>query len=351
MLSPPKLLSVGLTHPLEDKGDGSRWHQVFKRRAFGVTHPPRSSGGFIPTDKRTDKHHVATLPAAGAVATFTAASGRKSRLGAGRVLEPSLPHGRRVVTGAWRARRRVAPVHRIDVLDELARRFPIDGTRWWQPEHWRANWKRGAWRFATHGARVLKRTLDIVGAMVALFALWPLLLLVAVAIKAQDGGPVLFWQKRVGRWGREFAFPKFRSMTPDAEGRKKDLLAHSHHGEGGVTFKVKRDPRTTPLGGLLRRSSIDELPQLWCVLTGDMSLVGPRPPVPQEVARYRLRDRYRLGVQPGLTCIWQVSGRSDIGFDRQIELDIAYVRSQSFWTDLKLLARTVPAVLGGRGAY
>ena len=164
-------------------------------------------------------------------------------------------------------------------------------------------------------------------------------------------GPVLVWQTRVGRHGRLLRFPKFRSMRVDAEAVKAQLAAANQHGASGVTFKMKRDPRITAVGRLIRKLSIDELPQLWLVLTGDMSLVGPRPPVPSEVERYTVADRRRLDVKPGLTCTWQVSGRSDIPFDRQVELDVEYIQSRSVLVDIGLLARTVPAVLLGRGAY
>ena len=137
----------------------------------------------------------------------------------------------------------------------------------------------------------------------------------------------------------------------NAEEVKAKLAAQNQHGGEGVTFKMKRDPRVTWIGRIIRKLSIDEAPQLWCVLTGEMSLVGPRPPLPSEVARYTLADRRRLEVTPGLTCIWQVSGRSDIPFDRQVKLDVEYIRSQSFWMDVKLLFKTIPAVLLGRGAY
>ena len=140
-------------------------------------------------------------------------------------------------------------------------------------------------------------------------------------------------------------------MVADAEARKAALAAANSHGADGVTFKMKGDPRITRIGRLIRKLSIDELPQLWLVLTGDMSLVGPRPPVPSEVARYTLEDRRRLEVTPGLTCIWQVSGRSEIPFERQVGLDVEYIESRSFLMDLRLLARTVPAVLAGRGAF
>jgi lipopolysaccharide/colanic/teichoic acid biosynthesis glycosyltransferase len=196
----------------------------------------------------------------------------------------------------------------------------------------------------------LKRTLDIVVAATMLLLLAPLFAVVALLVKLTDGGPVLFWQKRVGRWGREFNFPKFRSMVVNAEQLKASLLARNDHG-GGVTFKMKRDPRVTWIGRIIRRLSIDELPQLWCVLRGDMSLVGPRPPVPGEVAKYTLEDRRRLDVVPGLTCIWQVSGRGNIPFPQQVALDAEYVEKRSLWLDFVLLLRTIPAVLTGRGAF
>lgn len=238
------------------------------------------------------------------------------------------------------------------VRDDLWRRF--DGGR---PRlaltrrSLRAAWKRHAWTATVRAAHAAKRAIDIVVGTAALLALSPLLLVVAALIKLHDGGPVLFWQTRVGQWGREFAFPKFRSMVMDAEQRLKAIQASNDHGAAGVTFKMKRDPRVTPIGRIIRKLSIDELPQLWLVVKGDLSLVGPRPPVPREVARYTLSDRRRLNVKPGLTCIWQVSGRSQIPFERQVELDVEYIHSQSLWFDLCLLLKTVPAVLLGRGAY
>jgi lipopolysaccharide/colanic/teichoic acid biosynthesis glycosyltransferase len=210
--------------------------------------------------------------------------------------------------------------------------------------------KRAAWRLVVGGASALKRTVDIVASAAGLLALAPVFAAVAAAIKLTDNGPVLFWQTRVGQWGREFPFPKFRSMCLDAEQKKAELLAANDHG-GSVTFKMKRDPRITPVGRIIRKLSIDEMPQLWLVLKGDMSLVGPRPPVPREVAEYTLSDRRRLDAKPGLTCIWQVSGRGDIPFEKQVSLDVDYIESRSLWLDLKLLLQTVPAVLLGRGAY
>jgi lipopolysaccharide/colanic/teichoic acid biosynthesis glycosyltransferase len=198
--------------------------------------------------------------------------------------------------------------------------------------------------------RACKRGLDVFVSAVGLLLLAPLFSAIAVLIKLTDGGPVLFWQTRVGLQGREFPFPKFRSMVTNAESLKDSLLTENDHGSS-ITFKMKKDPRVTWIGSILRRFSLDELPQLWCVLVGDMSLVGPRPPVPREVALYSLRERRRLEVVPGLTCIWQVSGRGDIAFPQQVELDVDYIRQRGLLFDLKLLAMTVPAVLTGRGAY
>jgi lipopolysaccharide/colanic/teichoic acid biosynthesis glycosyltransferase len=196
----------------------------------------------------------------------------------------------------------------------------------------------------------LKRVLDVVVAGSALIALSPILLAVAACIKATDGGPVLFWQERVGKDGRSFPFPKLRSMVVDAEARLQTLLSESDRVDG-VTFKMREDPRITWIGRWIRRFSVDEMPQLLCVLRGDMTLVGPRPPVPREVALYTLDERQRLEVTPGLTCFWQVNGRAELPFTEQVELDLAYIHKQSFGLDLWLLMRTVPAVLGGRGAY
>ena len=215
----------------------------------------------------------------------------------------------------------------------------------------RAAWSRVLWRIRVGTLRVLKRTLDICAVLPALLLLAPLFLVVAACIRWHDGGPVLYWQKRVGRRGQEFAFPKFRSMCVDSDALRAHIAAQNQHGAAGVTFKMKRDPRITPTGRFIRRFSIDELPQLWCVLKGQMTLVGPRPPMPSEVAQYSLRDRERLSVVPGLTCIWQVSGRSEIPFAQQVEMDIDYIHQRSLWTDIRLLFKTIPAVLFGRGAY
>jgi lipopolysaccharide/colanic/teichoic acid biosynthesis glycosyltransferase len=223
------------------------------------------------------------------------------------------------------------------------------------------SWRRTSARLAAGGrfalvaatrslSAFLKRALDVAVSGTLLLGLAPFFAAIALVIKLTDRGPVLYWQTRIGRHGRPFPFPKFRTMVVDAERRLREISHLNQHG-AGVTFKMKSDPRVTGIGRLLRRFSLDELPQLWCVLRGQMTLVGPRPPVPREVARYSLSDRVRLEVVPGLTCIWQVSGRSDIPFERQVELDRDYIFQQSVWLDVKILARTVPAVVTARGAY
>lgn len=194
----------------------------------------------------------------------------------------------------------------------------------------------------------IKRTVDIVAALLLIALTLPVLILTSIAIKLVDFGPVLYTHTRVGLKGREFRCFKFRTMVPNAD-RLKSKLANVHG--DSRTFKLKNDPRITAVGLFLRRWSIDELPQLFNVLNGSMSLVGPRPPLPTEVALYEPADLIRLEAKPGLTCIWQVSGRSMLNFEQQIELDRQYIANRSLWLDLKLLLRTIPAVLDGRGAW
>ena len=237
-----------------------------------------------------------------------------------------------------------------DRVTLLQRQLRLDADRLSLRGGGRRLWRKHLRRLGGGPAAVAKRTIDASVAALLLLLLSPLLLFIAAAIRLTDGGQVLFWQRRVGRWGREFDFPKFRSMCVDAEAKKAALLAQNDHADG-VTFKMKRDPRVTRVGRWLRRLSLDELPQLWCVLKGEMSLVGPRPPVPSEVARYTLADRRRLDAVPGLTCIWQVAGRGTIPFPEQVTMDVRYIETQSLRGDLRLLIRTVPAVIGGRGAY
>jgi lipopolysaccharide/colanic/teichoic acid biosynthesis glycosyltransferase len=191
--------------------------------------------------------------------------------------------------------------------------------------------------------------LDVLGSVAALLFLSPILLMIGALIRL-DGGPIIFAQTRVRRHGREFKMFKFRSMRTDAEKRLGELLAANKHGDS-ITFKIKDDPRVTRVGYWLRRYSLDELPQFYNVLIGDMSLVGPRPPVPREVALYSLADRRRLSVKPGITCVWQISGRAEIDFAGQVLLDVGYIESQSLGQDIKILVRTPRAVVFGHGAY
>ena len=193
-----------------------------------------------------------------------------------------------------------------------------------------------------------KRSLDVVGAALALALSLPVWVLAAIAIKLDSTGPVFFVQERCGLRGRLFPLFKFRTMTVDADERKEELEKHNE--VTGPVFKISRDPRITRVGRLLRKSSIDELPQLWNVLCGHMSLVGPRPPVPKEVAQYEVDHRARLNMRPGITGLWQVSGRSEIGFEEWVKLDLEYIRTWSLRTDLEILLATVPAVLSARGA-
>ncbi len=209
--------------------------------------------------------------------------------------------------------------------------------------------RRLAWRWFVESADFAKRAMDIVGSFAALVALSPILLPIALLVRL-DGGPALFAQTRVGRFGVPFKMFKFRSMRPDAEQLLAALLAANQH-VGGVTFKIKNDPRVTRLGHWLRRFSLDELPQFYNVLIGDMSLVGPRPPVPREVALYSLADRRRLLVKPGITCTWQVGGRANIDFPGQVLLDVSYIENQSLGRDMLILVKTPKAVVFGSGSY
>jgi exopolysaccharide biosynthesis polyprenyl glycosylphosphotransferase len=196
----------------------------------------------------------------------------------------------------------------------------------------------------------IKRAIDATVASALLVVLAPVYLLLALAIKLDDpSGPVLYGQKRVGRSGRYFTAWKFRSMRRNADALLEDLLDRNE--ADGPIFKMRQDPRRTRVGRYLRRWSLDELPQIWNVLTGDMSLVGPRPPTPREVAQYDQWHLQRLEAPPGITGLWQVSGRSELGFDEMVMMDITYIENWSLGLDLRILLRTIPAVLGGKGAF
>ena len=196
---------------------------------------------------------------------------------------------------------------------------------------------------------VLKRLMDIVGASVGLLLASPIMLIVAILIKLEDPkGPIFFSQVRNGAYPKTFKMYKFRSMYIDAEERLQELM-HLNE-QSGPAFKIKDDPRITKVGKFIRKTSLDELPQLFNVLKGDMSLVGPRPALPREVEQYTAYQKQRLFVKPGLTCIWQVSGRNNIGFDEWVELDIEYIKTRNLWLDIKLILLTIPAILGDENA-
>ncbi|WMC09835.1 WecB/TagA/CpsF family glycosyltransferase [Oceanimonas pelagia] len=234
---------------------------------------------------------------------------------------------------AWRDARRNKPQQSPSVFARLA-----------------AGWHRLGWKLGLTLPALAKRSLDASVAATALALLSPLLLVTALAIRLESPGAVLFGQTRIGLNGRPFRCWKLRSMYRDAEQRLQ-ALQQAGTLSGEVRFKMKQDPRITRVGRVIRKLSIDELPQLWNVLRGDMSLVGPRPALPREVAAYGATERQRLLATPGITCTWQVSGRSDIPFAQQVTMDREYVFNGSLTTDLRLLLKTVPAVLSGRGAY
>ena len=199
------------------------------------------------------------------------------------------------------------------------------------------------------GYQITKRAIDVVGAVVLLLLLMPVFLLISIWIKLDSPGPVIFMQKRMGYGGRAFVFYKFRSMRTDAEEVRKELM-HLNEVSGPI-FKIKRDPRVTRIGRWLRKYSLDELPQIINVLKGDMSLVGPRPPLPDEVEKYEDWQLKRLSVVPGITCLWQVSGRSKLSFDEWVQLDLKYIETRNIWLDFYILLKTIPAVMSGDGAY
>jgi len=246
-----------------------------------------------------------------------------------------------------------------EILERMSERLLAAQTPWGRTRlHLYVKWKRTAWNIITSFAHVMKRLFDIVVSLFALIVLSPVFLVLAIAVK-MDGGPIFFRQTRYGLHGREFGMLKYRSMCVDAEAKLKDLLAKNEKKEG-ITFKMKDDPRITKIGKIIRKTSLDELPQFLNVLRGEMSIVGPRPPVKREVELYEQRHRRRFNVKPGITCLWQVGeregglfeigDRNSIDFEEQVDLDVRYIESQSFWKDLWLLLKTIPAILFGKGA-
>jgi exopolysaccharide biosynthesis polyprenyl glycosylphosphotransferase len=194
---------------------------------------------------------------------------------------------------------------------------------------------------------LLKRVMDVILAVLTLVCLSPLLLVIAIAVKLDSPGPVLYFSDRIGKKGRVFRCIKFRTMVQDADKRRADIL-HMNERDG-VLFKISKDPRITRLGSFLRKFSLDELPQFINVLRGEMSIVGPRPPLASEVREYKLSHLRRLDVTPGITGLWQVQARQDPSFDNYISLDVTYVDNWSIWLDLKILARTIVVVFAGTG--
>ena len=216
--------------------------------------------------------------------------------------------------------------------------------------------KRVSWLVLVNGANFVKRVLDVLIAVVALVIAAPIFLLIIVLVKS-DGGPAFFHQTRVGYRGRTFRMMKFRSMCVDAEAKLKELLAQNEKAQG-ITFKMANDPRVTRVGRFIRKASIDEIPQFINVLRGEMSIVGPRPPLPREVALYSVEDRQRLLAKPGITCLWQVGereggvweigDRNSIDFGEQVRLDVRYIEQQSALRDLWIMIKTIPAMLLGK---
>lgn len=218
------------------------------------------------------------------------------------------------------------------------------------PRFLRGRTKMVVWRASVATAYFVKRILDIFVSLSMIIFLIPLFLIVAILIKLESKGPVIYRQIRVGKDGQHFNFYKFRSMFVDAEKAKLQMLDKNDSSDG-VIFKMKHDPRITRVGRFIRKYSIDELPQFFNVLEGSMSLVGPRPPLPMEVAQYTLDERKRLHIKPGITCIWQVSGRSDIPFKKQVLLDEQYIKNHGLLKDIAILLKTIPAIVTGKGAY
>ena len=198
---------------------------------------------------------------------------------------------------------------------------------------------------------VLRRSVDILGTGFGLVLIAPVLLAAMLLVKLTSPGKVFFAQPRVGHRGRSFKMWKLRTMYVDADKMMATLRRQSDAGDDGVRFKMRRDPRVTPVGRILRKLSIDELPQLWNVVRGDMTLVGPRPALAREVQFYDPRALRRLEVKPGLTCLWQIGGRSDLSFNEQVDLDLAYIDATRPLDEIRIVVKTVPAVVLGRGAY
>lgn len=209
--------------------------------------------------------------------------------------------------------------------------------------------QRSMFYSASSAYDICKRLFDIAASLTGIILLLPVFIITSIAIKLDSPGPIFFFQERTGFKGRIFKMYKFRSMVTNAEELLKEL--ESKNEASGYMFKIKNDPRITRVGRIIRKTSIDELPQLFNVLKGDMSLVGPRPPIIREVVKYDAWHKLRLSVKPGLTGLWQVSGRSSIGFEEMVRLDLKYIRERSFWYDIKIIFMTIPVLLGDSKAF
>jgi len=239
---------------------------------------------------------------------------------------------------------------RKDILDQIKDRYEFSSS-WTSLVPRIICWRKTTlWKLFVSGTYLLKRLMDLLISATAFLLSLPVILAAIVLIKLEDGGPALFVQQRVGRNGEFFNMYKFRSMRLDADSHKDELLS-LNESKAGITFKMKNDPRITNVGRFIRKFSIDELPQLINVMKGEMSLVGPRPALESEVKDYDYADRKRLNAIPGITGLWQVSGRSNIDFHGQVRLDVNYIESQSLWSDFMILLRTIPAIISGKGAY
>ena len=252
--------------------------------------------------------------------------------------KPRAPVAIRKVGMEWAWRLMIEP-------RRLARRYLV-GNPVFLARAARMAWRERA-RTIRHG--VLKRMMDFLLASIALIFLSPFFVMAALAVMAESRGGAFFTQIRIGRNGKPFRMVKFRTMYPDAESRLAALRQSSDR--DAICFKMADDPRVTRIGGILRKTSLDEFPQLWNVVRGEMSLVGPRPALPSEVALYSPEERERLAGAPGITCLWQISGRADLKFDKQVDLDIAYLRSSSIWLDIAIIILTPLAMISRRGAY
>jgi exopolysaccharide biosynthesis polyprenyl glycosylphosphotransferase len=316
--------------------------QMTRQLARRYHHGLRVIGACLPADQLGDAARLVDVPIFGALG---AAANSAAAAGADTVMVLSCPEldGPMLRRLAWELERDdidlIVSSQLVDTAGDRITVRPVDGLPMMHIEHPRLS----------GGRRLVKSAFDVAGAALLLMLLAPVFLAIGLVIRLDTGGPVFFRQVRVGRGGESFRMYKFRTMHLDAERRFEAMRAQNEH--AGVLFKIRDDPRVTRSGRLLRRYSLDELPQLINVLLGEMSLVGPRPPLPSEVEQYPQDMRRRLVVKPGMTGLWQVSGRSDLSWEDSIRLDLRYVENWSLTVDLVILMRTALVVMRGAGAY